>query len=108
MFDLEQGIQEWRKALNKNCALEDGYKEELENHLRDKIDFLLGRGLSEREAFEEAVLKIGEAGLIGEDYFKTDTRHASGRPPWRKGRWIPPVFSGWLCTGSLLSENTGL
>lgn len=29
MFDLEQAIQQWRKSLNKNEALEDGYREEL-------------------------------------------------------------------------------
>jgi len=42
MFNLEKAIKDWRKALNKNEALEDGYKEELECHLRDKIDYLIG------------------------------------------------------------------
>jgi putative ABC transport system permease protein len=99
MFDLERAIQEWRKALNKNSALEDGYKEELENHLRDKVDYLTSLGSSKKEAFEEAVQKIGEASTIGEDYFKSDTRHASGRPPWRKGRWFPPLFSNYFKIG---------
>ena len=58
MFDLEKAIKSWRKALNKNEALEDGYKEELESHLRDKIDHLIGRGLSEQKAFEDAVKKM--------------------------------------------------
>ena len=96
MFDLEKAIQQWRKALDKNCALEDGYKEELENHLRDKIDYLMNRGASEKEAFEEAEQKIGEASIIGEDYYKTDTRHASGRPPWKKSRWIPSLFYNYI------------
>ena len=99
MFDLEQAIQQWKKALDKNSALEDGYKEELENHLRDKIDYLMNLGSSEREAFEEAVQKIGETSLIGEDYYKTDTRHVSGRPPWKKSRWIPPLFSNYFRIG---------
>ena len=99
MFDLEHAIQQWKKALDKNSALEDGYKEELENHLRDKIDYLMNRGSSEREAFEEAVIKIGEASLIGEDYYKTDTRHVSGRPPWKKDRWIPPLFMNYFRIG---------
>jgi putative ABC transport system permease protein len=99
MFDLERAIQQWKKALNKNSSLEDGYKEELENHLRDKIDYLINLGSSEREAFEEAVQKIGEASLIGEDYYKTDARHVSGRPPWKKGRWIPPLFSDYFRIG---------
>ncbi len=99
MFDLEQAIQEWRKALNRNSALEDGYKEELENHIRDKIDFLINRGSPEREAFEEAIKKIGETSLIGEDYFKTDTRNSSGCPPWKKGRWVPPLISNYFKIG---------
>ncbi len=99
MFDLEQAIKDWRKSLNKDRALEDGYKEELENHLRDKIDYLTSRGSPVREAFEEAVEKIGETGDIGEDYYKTDTRHADGRPPWKKGHWIPPLFYNYFKVG---------
>jgi putative ABC transport system permease protein len=99
MFDLERAIQQWKKALDKNSALEDGYKEELENHLRDKIDYLMNQNLSEKEAFEEAVQKIGEASNIGEDYYKTDTRYASGRPPWKKSRWIPPLLSNYFRIG---------
>jgi len=99
MFDLDKAIKQWRKILNKNDALEDGYKEELENHLRDKIDHLVSIGSSEREAFDEAVAKIGEASAIGEDYYKTDTRHIDGRPPEKRGRWIPPLLSNYLRIG---------
>ncbi|NIM57959.1 MAG: hypothetical protein GTO16_03320 [Candidatus Aminicenantes bacterium] len=81
MFDLEKAIKQWRVTLNKNSALEDGYKEELECHLRDKIDHMISLGSSEKRAFEEAVRKIGEADSIGEEYFKTDTRSISGLPP---------------------------
>ena len=84
MFDLEKAIQDWRKALNKNEALEDGYKEELECHLRDKIDYLIGLGSSEEKAFKEAAKKIGGPDSLGAEYFKTDTRSVSGRPPWKK------------------------
>jgi len=99
MFDLEKAIIHWRKTLNKNNALEDGYKEELENHLRDKVEHLREIGLSEKEAFEEAAKKIGEAHSIGSEYFKTDSRHISGRPPWQKSHWLPPLFSNYLKIG---------
>lgn len=99
MLDLEKAIKDWRKALNKNEALEDGYKEELECHLRDKIDYLIGLGSSEEKAFEEAVKKIGESDSIGEEYFKTDTRGASGHLPWKKSRWLPPLFSNYFKIG---------
>jgi len=64
LFDLEKSIKQWRISLNKNEALEDGYKEELECHLRDKIEHLMSLGASEEEAFQEAVRKIGDAGHI--------------------------------------------
>ena len=99
MFDLEKAIKDWRKALNKNEALEDGYKEELECHLRDKIDYLIGLGSSEEMAFEDAVKKIGEPDNLGAEYFKTDTRGASGHPPWKKSRWLPPLFSNYFKIG---------
>ena len=99
MFDLEEAIKQWRKALDKNEALEDGYREELESHLRDKIDHLTGLGSTEKDAFEEAVKKIGNADRIAADYFRTDTRHLSGRPPWEKNRWAPPLISNYFKTG---------
>ena len=99
MFDLEKAIKDWRKALNKNEALEDGYKEELECHLRDKIDYLIGLSSSEEKAFEEAIKKIGEPDNLGTEYFKTNTRGASGHPPWKRSRWLPPLFSNYFKIG---------
>lgn len=99
MFDLEKAIKQWRKSLNENDALEDGYKEELECHLRDKVDFLMTLGHSEREAFKEAAQKMGEVQTIGSEYFKTDTRHISGRPSRQKSRWLPPLFPNYLKIG---------
>lgn len=99
MFDLKKAIKEWRKTLEKNEALEDGYKEELECHLRDKIEYLKNLGRSDKEAFEEAVESIGEAESIGAEYYKTNTRHLNGRPPWRKSRRLPPLISNYLKIG---------
>jgi len=84
MFDLEGAIKKWRKSLRKNQALEDGYMEELESHLRDKIDHLVEQGRSEERAFVEAVEKIGDRDRIGEEYFKVDTKKQYPRPPWKK------------------------
>jgi len=99
MFDLEKAIKHWRAILNKNSALEDGYKEELECHLRDKIDHMISLGSPEKKAYEEAVKKIGETDSIGAEYFKTDTRGISGLPPWKKSRWMPPLFSNYIKIG---------
>jgi putative ABC transport system permease protein len=99
MFDLEKAIILWRKTLNKNSSLEDGYKEELECHLRDKIEYLMDSGSSEQKAFEEAAQKIGEVYSLGSEFYRSYTHKKSGRPPWEKSRWIPSLLSNYLKLG---------
>jgi len=99
MFDLEKAIKLWRQTLNKNSALEDGYKEELECHLRDKIEYLIEGGSSEKNAFEKAVQKIGEAHSLGTEFYKAYTRKKSGRPPWEQSRWLPSLISNYFKIG---------
>jgi putative ABC transport system permease protein len=97
--ELEKSIIAWRKSLNGNEALEDGAKEELENHLRDKIEHLMSLGRSEEQAFEEAVRKLGGTDTLGTEYYKATTRHLSGRPPWKRGRWMPPLLANYFKIG---------
>ncbi|NIM90225.1 MAG: FtsX-like permease family protein [Candidatus Aminicenantes bacterium] len=92
MFDLEQAIKKWRKTLRKNEALEDGYITELESHLRDEIDRQIDFGKNKEEAFEAAVRCLGQIDNIGAEFFKTNTRQLSRRPPWEHSRWIPSLF----------------
>jgi putative ABC transport system permease protein len=99
MFDLERALAKWRKALQRNEALEDGDKEELESHLRDRIDSLIRTGMTDEAAFEEAVRRVGDPTGIGADYFKTRTRRRSGRPPWREGRWRSSLVANYLKIG---------
>jgi putative ABC transport system permease protein len=87
MFDLEKAINQWRKTLNKNGSLEDGYKEELENHLRDKIEYLTGLGFSDKKAFAEAVKKIGGADSLGTEFRKSHTR------------WMPSLLLNYFKIG---------
>jgi putative ABC transport system permease protein len=87
MFDLEKAIKKWRKNLVKNEALEDGYIQELESHLRDVIEDKIIQGLNEEKAFWMSVNEIGHAVQIGEEYHKTDTRHP---------RFMPELFWHYL------------
>ncbi len=100
VFNLDEAIKQWRKSFCKNEAFEDGYIEELESHLRDKVEHLKSRGLTEEKAFAEAVEKIGERDLIGEEYFKTNTRRMSGRPPWKKGHLSAALLPNYFKTAS--------
>jgi len=99
MFELETAIKKWRKTLNANQALEDGAKEELECHLRDKIEYLLGRGASEKEAFDEAARKIGATDFLGGEYYKTESRHPGANPPWKKNQGIAALAANYFKIG---------
>jgi len=99
MFELETAIKKWRKTLNANQALEDGVKEELECHLRDKIEYLMVRGASEKDAFDDAAGKIGEPDFLGSEYYKTGSRHPGAKPPWEKNRWIPGLAANYFKIG---------
>ena len=96
MFNLENEISNWKKLLRKSQALEDGYIEELESHLRDEIDKGLSKNLGDEEAFNEAVNKIGSTENFGEEYYKSDTTHISSRPPWQTPSWMPAMMYNYL------------
>jgi len=83
MFDLGKAIKQWRKNLIKNEAMEDGYIEEMESHLRDVIEDKVRRGISKEKAFWMSIYEIGHADQIGVEYHKTDTRHP---------RFMPELF----------------
>ncbi len=99
MFDAEKSIADWRKALERNEALEDGDKEELEGHLRDRFDSLLREGMPDEAAFEEAVRRVGDPKSIGADYFRTRTRRRTGRLPWKEGGWTTSLAANYLKIG---------
>ncbi|UCE42100.1 MAG: ABC transporter permease [Candidatus Aminicenantes bacterium] len=96
MFDLEKAIKQWRKTLRKNQAIEDGYLAELESHLRDEFENDCKKGIPDEEAFQKSLEKIGSIDTIGAEYFKTDTRNLSGRPPWNPSRFMPVLALNYL------------
>ena len=96
MFDLEKAIRQWRKTLKKNQAFEDGYAVELESHLRDEFESQCKKGVPEEEAFQKSLEEIGHEDKIGAEYFKTDTRSFSGRPPWNPSHLVPVLVFNYL------------
>lgn len=96
MFKLEEAIEIWKKGLRKNEALEEGYVAELESHLRDEIEKSVKEGKSEEDSFASAVKTIGDADSLGEEYYKTDTRHVNKRPPWKESRFMPSLLLNYV------------
>jgi putative ABC transport system permease protein len=96
MFDLEEAIRNWRKALHKIESMEDGHIEELEAHLRDEIEDRISRGENQEEAFQKAAANIGTILDIGAEVYKAHTRRISGRPPWELRRFMPALIWNYM------------
>lgn len=97
MFDLESEILGWRRKM-----LSAGIKfpvplEELETHLRERINHLKA-GLSEAEAFQTAVKELGDGKILRREFSK-------GRFLWRV-RTNPlalNIIGAWFILGGLNS-----
>ncbi len=96
MFDLETAIKKWKRGLAESPVLEDGYRDELEAHLRDKIADLIGHGANPEEAFHEAVAAMGGSEKIDSEFFKAHTTKRHGRPFWQPPRFMPALFWSYL------------
>lgn len=59
MFDLEKSITEWTRQFRKHKAFDYSSIRELELHIRDHIEELVVRGVSEEAAFNEAIAEFG-------------------------------------------------
>ena len=96
MFNRERSIKVWRKTLRKYQSMEDGYVDELENHLCDIIDEMMLQGYSEEEAFKAAVQRIGNSEIISEQYYSEDTKKKGKRPPWKDHPLIPALMTNYI------------
>ena len=79
MFDLESQIRKWRRHVQSTAALGAQDVEELESHLRDSVDGLTDRGVSEEEAFLVSIRRMGDADALRREFAKVSTERA-----WRQ------------------------
>lgn len=70
MFDLNEQICKWRENLAQSQTLGRPDIEELENHLREEIEALKPRSLSEEESFWLAHRRLGGAGDLAGEFAK--------------------------------------
>lgn len=59
MFNLETALSTWRHQYKYSSAFKGRDLDELEQHLRDQVDFLIEEGQSPEEAFRQAVQELG-------------------------------------------------
>lgn len=65
---LDAEIAEWRTAITRSPALDDADADELESHLREQIADLRKAGLSDSEAFQIGVRRLGQADKVTAEF----------------------------------------
>jgi putative ABC transport system permease protein len=85
VFDLDTAIAEWSRKMNRSGELEDGMIFELEAHIRDEVEDLVGQGMSLEDAFHKVTASVESADLVGREYSKTYARSFFLAPPQRSG-----------------------
>ncbi|MDF2699894.1 MAG: putative rane protein [Haloplasmataceae bacterium] len=75
MFDLESNIRSWSDLVREkgNCTESDLL--ELEDHLRDEIEDLTKRGLTQDEAFLISIKRLGNVNAISNEYSKINSEN---------------------------------
>ncbi|MBE0535283.1 MAG: hypothetical protein IH624_06390 [Phycisphaerae bacterium] len=72
MFDLTNAVENWRRELSQSEAIAAADLNEMETHLREEIEGLAGRGLTEEEAFVIAARRLGSAGDLTCEFAKVN------------------------------------
>lgn len=72
---INERIKDWRDVCLRSGSLTEGNIDELEDHLREEIDQLSGKGLSEEEAFLIALKRMGKLDSLSEEFRKINTHN---------------------------------
>jgi hypothetical protein len=73
MFNLEQSITDWRQQMLAAGIKTPVPMEELESHLREEIGRQMNSGLSEQNAFEISVRRIGRPEILESEFKKNES-----------------------------------
>lgn len=86
MFDLEKAVRRWRTRLERGSPLSPRELDELEDHLRARVDLELelNSALAPARAFATARHELGRPAALSREFAK------AGKARWR--RWL---FAGW-------------
>jgi len=90
MFDLETGIASWRRRLERRSSLSPRELDELEDHLRARVDLELelNPALTPYGALVSAREGLGAPGTLAKEFTR------AGRPKWRY-----LLLAGWAMYG---------
>jgi hypothetical protein len=68
MTDLDADITRWRAAITKSPVVDAADADELEGHLREQVADLVVAGLSNAEAFQIAVQRLGQVDQLTAEF----------------------------------------
>ncbi|GHF04446.1 permease prefix domain 1-containing protein [Pseudolysinimonas yzui] len=91
-------IGDWRAALQRSGAVDDADADELESHLRDQITELESVGLTDEEAFQIAVGRLGKVDQLTAEYAREH-----GDRMWKQLRAPAPDTPGRLSIAVMLA-----
>ncbi len=109
MFNLEQAIADWRRQLADAGIKSANVLDELEDHLRDDIEQQTRSGADPQKAFDSAVLRIGQARALRDEFGRLAGRSAKpGRRFVRRFCFATAVFVFLVETWTLLEYDLGV
>ena len=90
MFDLERAVQDWRERMELRSSLSTREVDELEDHLRARVDLELelDGALTPARAFATASEHVGKPAALSREFAK------AGKPVWRR-----LLIAGWAIFG---------
>ncbi|MYG81197.1 MAG: hypothetical protein F4187_05245 [Gemmatimonadetes bacterium] len=93
MFDLDREVGRWRERQERTSSLAAAELDELEDHLRARVNLEMGLMAvpSRRRAFALACEALGESNALSSEFAK------AGTPRWRK-----VMIAGWAMFGASL------
>jgi len=91
LFDLDKAVREWKKGLKSDPSLEEAFIAELEAGLRDDVEELVRRGMTEEQAFRQVAAEMGRPEDVGAEFHRAYASRRSGWPIRRAPRFVPAL-----------------
>ena len=87
-FDIERKIEDWKTYLHSHGGFLPEDIEELETHLRDKIDVLRENGLDAEESYFIGIKRLGKTDTLSREFYKINAQSLWKHlfPPSENGR----------------------
>ena len=108
-FDLSKAIEGWREKLASSPAIDSEGADELEQHLRESVTALKGKGLAAHEAFWVARSRLGTHDALDLEYGKIHPEQVwTGRVLWMVVGWFAVSLGSSLLSGLATFTTLGM